>query len=67
MHNFNDIEKDLYYKSLKILLKSTALSNVEQIIFLSVFENWFHFHNVSYLRLVKAALSTFGGAHDEKL
>jgi hypothetical protein len=65
---YNDIEKDTYYKRLKKCLAYSGLSNVEQIMFLSVFEAWFHFIDRSvYLNLAKAAISTLEGLSDEEL
>lgn len=42
MTNSHPIEKDVFYNRLSFLTASVGLNSVEKVLFLSVFEGWYH-------------------------
>lgn len=60
MSNFDLIENDDHYKELSLLVRSSNLALVDQILFLAVFESWFHFQDRAlYESIVKKAIEVF--------
>jgi hypothetical protein len=60
MHTEHPIEKDAFYNRLSILVSSSDLNPVEQVLFLSVFESWYYFQSYEvYSSISSKAIEVF--------
>lgn len=60
MHTEHPIEKDVFYNRLSILVSSSDLNPVEQVLFLSVFESWYYFQSYEvYSSISSKAIEVF--------
>lgn len=54
------IEKDVFYNRLSVLVSSSDLNPVEKVLFLSVFESWYHFQSYElYSSIASKAIEVF--------
>ncbi|GHW32199.1 hypothetical protein VCSRO193_3492 [Vibrio cholerae] len=54
------IEKDVFYNRLSVLVSSSDLNPVEKVLFLSVFESWYHFQSYElYSSISSKAIEVF--------